>query len=352
MRAITVAALGVVTVIALGATAVVVAGSRPATSLAKGQRLFPGLEDKLAGAQSIEVAKHDAKFVIARRGDAWVVPDKSDYPARADMVRKALVGLAELETVDAKTRNPELYGRLNLQDVAADGSKAVEIAVKDGQDGVLAGLVVGKKRTTPVGAAGATTADMIYVRKAGDAQTWLAQGQLDVRDSALDWTQRDVVDVAGDKIASVELTKPGAKPFAVFRDKPDDKDFRLRDMPAHKAIKSQWDVNAIAGVLESVTFDDVAKDGALALGPATATDRFRTKDGLTLTVTLLPKDSETWVKIEAAGEGEAAAQAKEIAARTAGWLYKIPDYKRDKLLAKLDDLIQDPPKPEAGKPQG
>ena len=38
--------------------------------------------------------------------------------------------------------------------------------------------------------------------------------------------------------------------------------------------------------------------------------------------------------------------------RTQGWLYRIPDYKRDKLLAKLDDLVQDPPKPDAGKPQG
>jgi hypothetical protein len=350
MRAITVAVLGVVTAVAVGGAAVVVAGRQPATSLAKGDRIFPGLETKLAGAQLIEIAKHDGKFTIVRRGDAWVVPDKSDYPARADMVRKALVGLAELETIDAKTRNPELYGRLNLQDPSADGSKAVQITVKDGQDGVLAGLVIGKKRSAPVGAAGG--ADMIYVRKAGDAQTWLVQGQLDVRDSALDWTARDVVDIAGDKVAAVELDKPGAKRLALVRDKPEDKDLKIRDMPANKTVKSQWDVNAIGNVLEAVTFDDVAKDGTLALGAAKGTDRFRTKDGLTVTITLLPKDSETWVKVEAAGEGDAAAQAKEIVARTQGWVYKIPDYKRDKLLSKLDDLIQDPPKPETSKPQG
>jgi hypothetical protein len=352
MRAITVAALGVITAITVAGTAVVVAERQPATALAKGQRVFPGLEDKLAGAQSIEIAKHDGKFAIVRRGETWVVPDKSDYPARADMVRKALVGLAELETVDAKTRNPELYGRLNLQDVATDGSKAVQIAVKDGQDGVLAALLIGKKRSTPVGASGAGSPEMLYVRKVGDAQTWLAQGQVEVRDSALDWAQRDIVDVAGDKVASVELDKPGAKPLVVQRDKPDDKDLKIRDMPANKAVKSQWDVNALAGLLESMTFDDVAKDGSFPVGAPKGIDRFRTKDGLTVTVTLLPKDDETWIKVEAAGEGDAAAKAKEISARTAGWLYKVPDYKRDKLLAKLDDLIQDPPKPEASKPQG
>jgi hypothetical protein len=352
MRGVTVAALGVVTAIAVVGATVVVAEYRPATTLAQGQRLFGGLEDRLAGAQTIEIAKHDGKFVIARRGDGWVVPDKSDYPARADMVRKLLVGLAELETVEAKTRNPELYGRLNLQDPSADGSKAVEITVKDAQNAVLASLLVGKKRTPPVGAASSGASDMIYVRKADDAQTWLVQGQLEMHDAVLDWTQRDVVDLAGDKIASVDLQKPDAKPLALFRDKPDDKDLKIRDMPPGKVVKSQWDVNGIADVLASLTFDDVAKDGAFPVGPAKATDRFHTQDGLTVTVTLLPKDGETWAKIEAAGEGDAAGPAKEIGQRTAGWLYKLPDYKRDKLLSKLEDLVQDPPKPEATKPQG
>jgi hypothetical protein len=352
MRGLTVATLAGVTALAVVGAAVVVAGNRPATALAQGQRVFSGLEQNLGGAQTIEIAKHDGKFVIARRGETWVVPDKSDYPARPDMVRKALVGLAELDTVEAKTRNPELYGRLNLQDPSVDGSKAVQVSVKGAQDAVLASLLIGKKRTPPVGASSAGASDMIYVRKAGDAQTWLAQGQLDIHDAVLDWTQRDVVDLAGDKIASVELQRSDAKPVALLREKPEDKDFKIRDMPPGKTIKSQYDVNGLADMLASLSFDDVAKDGAFPVGPAKATDRFRTKDGMTVTVTLLPKDSETWAKIEAAGEGDAAAPAKEISQRTAGWLYKLPDYKRDKLMSKLDELVQDPPKPEASKPQG
>jgi len=352
MRGVTVAGLGVVTAIAVIGATVVVAQRRPATTLAQGQRLFAGLEQQLEGAQTIEIAKHDGKFVIARQGDHWVVPDKSDYPARPEMVRKALVGLAELETVEPKTANKELYGRLNLQDVAVDGSKAVEITVKDAKGAALAALLIGKKRTPPVGAAAPSGGDMIYVRKAGEAQTWLALGQLDVRDAAIDWTERDVVDLAGDKVAAVELQQPGAKPVNLYRATPDAKDFTIRDMPANKVVKSQWDVNALGDVLASLTFDDVAKASALQVGPAKATDRFVTKDGMAVTVTLLPKDSDSWARIEATGEGDAAAGAKAIGARTAGWLYKLPDYKRDKLLSKLDDLIQDPPKPAAGKPQG
>ena len=349
MRAITVMALGAITVVALAGTAVVVAQRQPATALAKGQHLFPDLADRLGDAQTIEVAKHGAKFDIVRHGDDWVVPDKSDYPARADMVRKALVGLAELETVNAKTRNPELYGRLNLQDIATDGSKAVEIDVKDAKNAMLAALLIGKKRTSPVGAPSAQ--DMFYVRKVGDAQTWLAQGQLDVHDGALDWAQREIVDLAGDKVVAVELDQPGLKPVVLIHDKLGDKDFKIRDMPANKTVKSQWDVNNLASVLEAVTFDDVAKDGALTFGPPKGTGVFRTGDGLAVTVTLLPKDAETWVKVAATGEGAAADAAKAITARTAGWVYKIPDYKRDKLLSKLDDLVQEP-KPAASKPQG
>src|SRR5580698_3532117 len=116
MRGLTVAALGVVTAGAVVGAGVVVARRRPATTLAQGQHLFVGLDNHPAGAHLTELAKHDTKFVIARRGDGWVVPDKSDYPARADMVRKALVGVAELEPIEAKTRNPELLSRLDLQD--------------------------------------------------------------------------------------------------------------------------------------------------------------------------------------------------------------------------------------------
>jgi len=348
MRPITVVALGVVTAVALAGTAVVVVQRQPATTLAKGQRLFPDLEARLGDAATIEVVKHDGKFDIVRHGDDWVVPDKSDYPARADMVRKTLVGLAELETIDAKTRSPELYGRLNLQDIATDGSKAVEIDVKDAKNAVIAGLLIGKKRTSPVGAPNAS--DMIYVRKVGDGQTWLAQGQLDVHDGALDWAQREIVDIAGDTVASVELDQPGLKPVVLFHDKPEDKDFKVRDIPANKTVKSQWDVNNLASVLEAMTFDDVAKDGTLTFGPPKGTGVFHTKDGLAVTVTLLPKDAETWIKVAAAGDGAAADAAKAITARTTGWVYKIPDYKRDKLLSKLDDLVQEP-KP-AGKPQG
>jgi hypothetical protein len=346
MRPSTVGILGIVTAVAVIGAVTVVVQRQPATSLSKGQRVFAGLDSKLASAQSIEIVKKDAKFTIARRGDAWVVPDKSDYPARADTVRKALVGLAELETVDTKTRNPELFNRLNLQDPTAPDSKSVQITVKDGQGGVLAGLIVGKKRTPPGGAGAAPGApEMVYVRTAGDTQTQLAQGQLELRDAAIDWAQREVVDLAGDKVASVEFGLAGAKPLVVERAKPEDKDFAIRDMPAGKAVKSQWDVNALGGVLEGLTFDDVAKDGAFPVGAPKGVDKFKTKDGLTVTVTLLPKDDETWVKVEAAGEGDAAAAAKEITQRTAGWLYRLPDYKRDKLLTKLDDLIQDPPKP-------
>ena len=352
MRRLTVTALGVVTALAVVGAIAAVARNQPATALVQGQRLFDGLDARLEGAQSLEIAKHGATFTIARRGDGWVVPDKSDYPARAEMVRKALIGLAELETIEAKTRNPELYGRLDLQDVSVDGSKATRITVKDAKGAVLAALLVGKKRTPPVGAASAGASDMLYVRKVDDAQTWLVQGQLEIRDAAIDWTQRDVVDLPGDKIASLDIQKPDAKPLALFREKPDDKDFKIRDLPAGKVVKSQWDVNGLADVLASLSFDDVAKDGAFAVGPAKATDRFIAKDGMVVTLSLLPKDAETWVRIAATGDGMAADPARDIAKRTAGWLYKLPDYKRDKLLSKLDDLVQDQPKPAATKSQG
>src|SRR5260221_4360302 len=127
MRRVTLAVLAAVTAVAVAGAGAVVVQRQRATSLAKGQRVCAGLDSRLDAARTIEIVKHDGKIVLQRRGDRWVVPEKADYPARGDGVRKLLVALAELETVEAKTRNAELYNRLNLQDPSVEGSKAVQV---------------------------------------------------------------------------------------------------------------------------------------------------------------------------------------------------------------------------------
>jgi hypothetical protein len=344
MRRSTILILALAAIAAAIAAVVVVIAHRPASQIASGEALLPQLAVRLGDAASLSVKKSDSGFEIVRKDDKWVLPAKGDYPARPDLVRGILIGLAEIRTIEAKTRDAKLYDRLEVEDVGKD-AKSTELTVKDKDGAVLADVLLGKRRGS-IGDIDSNNA-LVYARKAGDPQSWLVVTSLEPRTNEVDWATRDVVDIAEDQIASVTLTGSDKQSITIERAKPEDKDFVLRDKPADMAIKSQFDVNAIADVLSSLTFEDVMPAASLAVPQSgTAKADFLTKDGLHVVVTLVPKDTEKWALVTASGEGDAAAKASDVAARVAGWAYRLPDYKSSKIETKRADLLEKPEKPQ------
>jgi hypothetical protein len=344
MRRTTVLILAVLALVSAVAAVVVVIAHRPASQIAAGEPFFPQLGVRLGDAASLSIKKGDSSFELVRKDDKWVLPAKGDYPARADLVRGVLIGLSETRTIEAKTRDPKLYDRLEVEDAGADG-KSTEIAVKDKDGAVLADLLLGKRRGS-IGDVESNNA-LVYARKAGDAQSWLVMTALEPRTNEVDWAARDVVDIPEDQVTSVTLTGGDGQSFTVERAKPDDKDFALHDKPADMNIKSQFDVNSIAEALSSLTFEDVMPAAKLAVPPTgTSKADYLTKDGLHVVVTLVPRDTEKWALITAAGEGAAAAKAAEITTRVTGWAYRLPDYKSGKIETKKADLLEKPAKPQ------
>ena len=92
---------------------------------------FPGLAERLGQAAKIEVRKPDASLVLVRQGEAWVLPDRGNYPVRAERVREVLVGLTELRLVERRTADRSQLDRLGLDDPAKAGSTAVLLRVLD-----------------------------------------------------------------------------------------------------------------------------------------------------------------------------------------------------------------------------
>jgi hypothetical protein len=344
MRRSTILILALAAIAAAIAAVIVVIAHRPASQIASGEPLFPQLAVRLGDVASLSVKKSDGGFELVRKDDKWVLPAKGDYPARPDLVRGMLIGLAEIRTIEAKTRDAKLYERLEVEDVGKD-AKSTELTVKDKDGAVLADVLLGKRR----GSIGdiETNNALVYARKAGDPQSWLVVTSLEPRTNDIDWAARDVIDIPEDQIASVTLTGGDGQSFTIERAKPEDKDFALRDKPADMNIKSQFDVNAIADAASSLTFEDVMPAAGLTLPPSgTSKADFLTKDGMHVVVTLVAKDSEKWALVTASGEGDAAAKANDITARVAGWAYRLPEYKSGKIESKRADLLEKPEKPQ------
>ena len=352
--------LAVVAVLAVAGAAVVSIQNRPTTTgeIPASARLFPGLSDHLNDVARVTIARKAETVTLVKTGDRWTVAEKHDYPADFKKVRKLLVDLAELRPLEKKTSSPDLFPELQLENLKAPNAKSVLVTLKgaDGKD--IASTYVGKQEF----ARGGTGNDSIFVRKAGETQTWLAKGTLGVDPGAVNWLDRELADVAHERVEKVVVTQPDGASLTVSRAKVADAHFTLADIPKGKKPKSEYDVDQVAAPLEALQFDDVspASDVAAPADGKMGTAVITTFDGLVVHVDLLPKDKDTWVRFAASyaapadKPSEADAKAgklktadevqKEVAALNAkakGWVYKIPEWKVDDLRKKTADLVED-----------
>lgn len=331
--------LAVVTALSAAAAAVAQYQRAVATVAgAGGETLLPGLMERINDVAAIRVERGAETLNLAREDGRWRLAEKGGYPARFEAVKTALVALARLQTIEAKTAKPELYPKLQVEDPGAAEAKSTRLTMHDGGGETLGTLIVGKTRD---GAAGAGRAG-VYVRRPDEARAWLADGDPQLPDDAVDWLDRDLIDLARDRIASARLEPPEGAVVALGRADESQKDFTLAGVPEDRKVKSMGAVNAVAWTLEGLRFDDVAPAKEVDFADAAGAATFATFDGLTVRVTLAAKDDASWVRIEpsAADDAKVREEAAAIRARTDGWAFRLPDYKLDKLRTPLADLIE------------
>jgi hypothetical protein len=252
----------------------------------------------------------------------------------ADKVRALMVNLAEADLVEAKTRVPDRYGLIDLEDPTAAGAKSRSVRLLDAKGGVVADVVVGKKRSDAFGYGKVGT----YVRKPGDAQTWLANVELDASADLKDWVKTEVLQVDSSKISRVTVEIPGEQPLKVERGA--DKKVTVAGIPQGQKLKDEAAGEAIVRAAAYLDFDDVRKLPAGAAPKDASTVKLETDNGLTVTLRLRKDGDAQWLAVTAAGEGDAKKTADEITARTAGWEYKIASNKADALLKRRADLFE------------
>ena len=335
---------GLIALLATSAVAVVVAivvssggqGARPDPQT--DALVLPELRQKLDGVARIALLRAGAKTTLVRWGDRWVVAEKGNYPADGGKVRQALAGLAELRYVEPKTSKAELYPRLEVEDVSQKDAKSTLVTVSDAENDAIGEIIAGKFRVDALGG----NTDGLYLRKPGDAQSWLARGTLDLKGDTTAWLERGIVDLPREKVKEVVLTAPDGGTLDIAHDKLEDP-LALKGAPADVKPKSDGALMEPTTVLASLTLSDVRP---LAELPVPAQDvshaELTSFDGLTLKLAVFDHDGKSWIHVEASGTGDAEKQAAELNAKLAPWVYAIPDYKAKALRTKLADVTAAP----------
>lgn len=242
-------------IVALIAAWYINSSNAPQTGVAaQAQPLLPELHDHVNDVNAITLTGAGGKVLaeLMRGTDGWSIVEKSGYPADLAKVREFLIKLDQATLTEAKTSNPKLYAELGVDDVKDD--KATGVLVTLGGLSKPLAIIIGNFN----GAGGGGT----FVRRAGDAQSWLAGGNLTVAKSMADWEQRTVADIASTRLRSVTLTNPDGKTLKIYKDAQGDANFKVADVPKGREVASEFVANELGSVLAGLNADDVfaAKD--------------------------------------------------------------------------------------------
>lgn len=297
---------------------------------------LPGLMDVLDEVSSIEIVGAGSETVatLDRTEDGWTVRERDGYGADLTKVRHTLLSLAEARILEAKTANPDLHDRLGVEDV------------QTGDAAGLAVTLVGPAEPTVVIVGDAAGDYRRYVRRADENQSYMINRDPEIGETASDWLDTSVIDVASGRVRQITVTHPDGETVRAAKTSADEANFTVENIPEGRALLYDSVANVIAGVLQELTLEDVERD--TDEGAERTVTELVTFDGLRLTVTGLERDDAAWISISASPQPDAeesdqttaATEAQMLNDRLSGWRYRIPSYKFEQLTRRMDDLLQ------------
>jgi hypothetical protein len=175
--------------------------------------IFPTLAERAQAVAQIDVATRNTAVRIKRDGQRWVVASQYDYPAKADLVHRTIFALINAKATDRATALAENHRKIGL--VAPDqGGGATRVLLLDEAGSQLAALLIGN----PVPNEGSLTGPQSYfVRKLGDDQSWVAQGDFPIESDVRAWVDPDLADIDRARIESATVTLPDGTSYTVSR---------------------------------------------------------------------------------------------------------------------------------------
>ena len=311
--------------------------------VAPGTLVFPGLATKLQDAERVTITTKGRTLTLVRKDGIWGIAERGGYRAQQDRLRELLTGLTELRVTEQRTSDPEQYDRLGVGDPNKPTTTAQLVRVLGAQDRVIAELVVGHRRVRTAG----NVPESIYIRRVGEAQSWLAEGRLPVDADPQLWFEREITNIRKEQVATIVSTR--AEGMLEFGK---DGETLVLKAPAEQPKLDEYRVEDVFRGLESLTLADV-KPATEQPGEKVGSAIYTLTDGMTVTVTVFRADVDVWAQFQAAGEGEAKAKAEALNRRVAGWAYQLGSWKEKSFVPKLDELKADEPEkpadPEAEK---
>ncbi len=307
---------------------------------------FPALRVAPESVASLVLESADGHFTLERTEEGWIAPEKGGFSANDEKIRRIIASLSDMRLVEAKTRRPELYGRLDLANLEEDPkSKVKHLSLADSEGQVLAEAFFGKKLWRRTG----NERSGIYLRRPDDKRAWLAGGGETMEASLSNWLAQEILDIRSEEFRRIEIAPVGEQAYEIFRSAAGEP-FLLPDLPVGRSVAIS-ELDRVAGTLAGLNQQDVRSRAEVGLSPLRdpkTLDRatFETLDGKEIMVARTSVGDESWmsfsIKALAGADEKAKEEAEKLNARLAPWAFKVPGYVAERIGTPMESLLETP----------
>lgn len=331
-----------------------------------GAPLLPGLAEAVNDVTGVKLVGPGNKTIatLSRDDEAWRLAERAGHRANVPMVRELLLKLARARLLEEKTSNSEYYSRLAVEDIDSEQAGGVLVQI-DGID--VPAIIIGNSENAR---------EAVYARRADEATTWLASGNIDITTDVVQWLGKNVIDINVNRIAKIEINHPDGTTVVASKSEFGQPNFVVASIPGGRELKRPNMANAIASVIDGLEVNDVLPlaDSGFAELPATRAT-FRAFDGFVLYADLASKDEQYYVRFSAATDAAIASrylpadaatdeddlsagpvptsrnkpdlsvvteEAEQLNKSLADWVYLLPKSKYDQMTRRMPDLLKDP----------
>jgi uncharacterized protein DUF4340 len=236
--------------------------------------LFPELFEQLSGVDRVKFKSSQDEFTLYKQGEDWFIEEHWDFPANFNLVKRALIDIAEAKILERKTDNTEHYLLLGVEGVE-DGGESIQVTMLNGEQEV-AGLLLGAEREIENN----TGPRQFYVRRVNEDKVWLAEGYLNISPLMLNWINSEVINIDRSRIAQVNIIQPNGQTATIVNIGKKDK-FGVPATMEKTVFKYEQLGYDIAGTLNQLRMEDVQPLEGFSRGDSeVVTAEFITFDGL------------------------------------------------------------------------
>ena len=234
----------------------------------------------------VKISNFDNNFSIKRDKENWYLPELANYPVPLDKIKKVIVGVAQLETIEPKTKKPTLHGELGLNDINNNIDSANFISLINTQNEEVAAILVGKDSKF-----GKETR---YVRKPNDNQSWLVWRNFDVPKSNIDWLDESLFTIERWRIADIEIKHPNNINVLITRESYAEQYFKLENLDEDTLPMNPYVGNQIGSALEKLPLVNIKLLSDIQFTDNAVIISYTTFDGLIITIVSDIIDGVDW----------------------------------------------------------